>query len=115
VDISDKAEGERFTMKIELLYFDGCPSWETALRNLRDACALEGLTWPIELVEVRDEHEAAAQRFLGSPSIVVDGKDLWPESRNAYYLSCRMYRTPDGPRGWPTVAMLRERLRAIAG
>ena len=100
-------------MKIELLYFDGCPSWETALQNLKDACALEDLTWPIELVEIPDDDDAAARRFQGSPSIVVSGQDLWPEKRQAYYMSCRMYRTPEGLRGWPTVEMLRERLRAL--
>jgi hypothetical protein len=99
-------------MKIQLLFFDGCPSWEAALQNLRDACALEGLPWPIEPVEVRDDDDAAARCFLGSPAIIIDGQDLWPETRKAYYMSCRMYQTPEGMRGWPTVEMLRERLRA---
>jgi hypothetical protein len=101
------------SMMIKLLYFEGCPSWQTALENLKDACALEGQDWPIELVEIREDSEAAAWRFLGSPSIMVDNEDLWPETRKAYYMSCRMYRTPDGMRGWPTVEMLRERLLAL--
>jgi hypothetical protein len=101
-------------MTIQFLYFDGCPSWETALQALKAACALEGLGWPIELIEVRDDDDAARLRFLGSPAIVVDGQDLWPDTRKEYYLSCRMYRTPEGMRGWPTVEMLRERLRAVA-
>jgi len=79
------------------------------------ACALEDLTWPIEPVEVRDDDDAAARRFLGSPSIGSDGQELWPEPRKAYYMSCRTYRTPEGLRGWPTVEMLRERLRALRG
>jgi len=99
-------------MKIQLLYFDDCPSWQTALQNLKAACELEGLAWPIELVEVRDE-DAAPLRFLGSPSLVVDGEDLWPEPRQAYYMSCRMHGTPEGMRGWPTVDMLRVRLRVL--
>jgi hypothetical protein len=99
-------------MKIQLLYFAGCPSWETALENLKAACAQAALPAETELVEVRDDDDAARLRFLGSPSVVVDGHDLWPETRKAYYMSCRMYRTPEGMRGWPTVEMLRERLRA---
>ena len=94
-------------------FFDGCPSWETALQNLQAACALEGLTWSIEPVEVCDDDDAAARRFLDSPSVVIDGQDLWPEVRKAYYMSCRMYGTPEEMRGWPTVEMLRERLRAV--
>ncbi|MGE5603868.1 MAG: thioredoxin family protein [Nitrososphaerales archaeon] len=101
-------------MKIELLYFSDCPSWENAFVNLRDAAALEGLTTPIELVEVLNDEDAARRQFLGSPSILVDGRDLWPESRNAYYMSCRMYPTPDGIRGWPTREMIRKQLRALA-
>ena len=100
-------------MTILLLFFDGCPSWEIALRNLKAACRLEDLTWPIELAEVQDNDDAAARRFLGSPSIIVNGNDLWPETRANYHMSCRMYRTPEGIRGLPTVEMLRERLRDL--
>jgi hypothetical protein len=49
-------------MTIQLLYFDSCPSWETALRNLKEASVLEGLDWPIELIEIRDDDAAAAWR-----------------------------------------------------
>jgi hypothetical protein len=101
-------------MKIQLLYFSGCPSWENAFANLQDAAAHEGLTASIELVEVLHDTDATERKFLGSPSILVDGRDLWPETRNAYYMSCRMYRTLDGIRGWPTEEMIREKLRALA-
>jgi hypothetical protein len=101
-------------MKIELLYFEGCPSWPTALVNLKAACELEGLAWPIELVEVSCDQDAARLRFLGSPSLRVAGQAFWPEPREDYLLSCRMYRTPDGMRGWPAVEMVRDRLRRLA-
>ena len=45
----------------------------------------------------------------------LSAQDLWPETRRAYYMSCRMYRTPEGLRGWPTVEMLREKLCALGG
>lgn len=101
-------------MKIELQYFPDCPSWQSALENLRSAIALEALPSTVELVEVLDDEDAATRQFLGSPSILVDGRDLWPESRDAYYMSCRMYRTPEGLRGWPTAEMIRLQLRALA-
>lgn len=101
-------------MKIELQYFRGCPSWQRAFENLKSAIALEALPATIELVEVLDDGDAATRQFLGSPSILVDGRDLWPESRDAYYMSCRMYRTPEGIRGWPTAEMIREQLRGLA-
>jgi hypothetical protein len=97
-------------MKIELLYFEGCPSWQTALENMRYALKMEGLDTPVELVQVIDNEDAAQKRFLGSPSFRINGVELWGETREVYSLSCRVYVTPDGMKGSPTVSMLREAL-----
>ena len=102
-------------MQIDLLYSDGCPSWQTGIANLNTALKLEGLAWPIEMVEVIDDEDAERRRFLGSPSFQINGDDLWPQEREEYAMSCRMYSTPEGLRGWPTVEMFRERLHAPAG
>lgn len=99
--------------KVDVLYFDGCPSWQQGVENLRAALSRLGLDWPVELVQVPDDQRATQLRFLGSPSFQVDGQDLWPEEREAYSLSCRVYVTPQGFRGWPTVEMLEERLRSV--
>jgi hypothetical protein len=100
-------------MKIDLLYFDGCPSWQQALENLKAALAAEGVDSDIRLVQVKDNDEADRLRFLGSPSFHVNGTDLWQEERESYALSCRVYSTPMGMRGTPTVEMLRQKLRSI--
>lgn len=60
-------------MKIELLYFEGCPSWQTALENVRSALRMEGQDVPVELVQVVDNEDAAQRRFLGSPSFRING------------------------------------------
>ena len=49
--------------------------------------------------------------FLGSPSFHIDGVDLWPEKRTNYAMSCRVYKTPKGIKGAPTVEILREKLK----
>ncbi len=98
-------------MKIELLYFDGCPSWKNGLKNLRSALEEEGLTAPIDVIEVKDNEEANQLKFLGSPSFRVDGHELWPEERETYALSCRVFPSSDGIKGIPTVATLREQLK----
>ncbi|MCK4900303.1 MAG: hypothetical protein KAS38_16095 [Anaerolineales bacterium] len=100
-------------MQIEILYFDGCPSWENGLENLKAALEAEGLEANILLVKVADGMDAERMRFLGSPSFRVNGADWWPEVREQYSLSCRVYLTPQGMRGAPTVDMLREQLRAF--
>lgn len=102
-------------MKIELLYFDGCPSWENGLKNLETALQGEGLTASVEMVKVADEDDVARLKFLGSPSFRIDGHDLWPEERGNYSLSCRVYLTPEGVKGFPTVAMLKQQLKKFKG
>jgi hypothetical protein len=97
-------------MKIQLLYFDGCPSWECGLKNLEVALLEENFSASIEMVKVADDDEAVQLKFLGSPHFRVNGHDLWPENRETYSLSCRVYPTPEGFKGFPTVAMLRQQL-----
>jgi len=100
-------------MEINLLYFDDCPSWKVALANLETALAAEDLKAEIRLVEVRDNEGANRLKFLGSPSFCLEGQDWWPEERDIYNLSCRVYSTPQGMKGAPTVEMLREKLRSL--
>ncbi len=102
-------------MKIELFYFDGCPSWQNGLKNLEAALQEEGLPASMEMVKVADDNDAARLKFLGSPHFRVDGQDLWPEERENYSLSCRVYLTPEGIKGLPTVAMLRQHLKQFKG
>ena len=99
-------------MQIDLLYFDGCPSWEDALVNLKAALAAEGLRADIRLVKLEDNEDATRLKFLGSPSFQVKGVDMWHEERKRYNLSCRIYTTPQGMKGVPTIEMLREKLRS---
>lgn len=97
-------------MLIELLYFDGCPSWQDGVNNLEAALEAEGLEAEVILVKVEKDKDAQRLKFLGSPSYRINGVDLWPEERQQYSLSCRVYHTPEGMRGAPTIDMLREQL-----
>src|SRR5919199_4581946 len=98
-------------MKAEILYFDGCPAYETATKTLRAVLVEEGLEADVELVAVNTDKEAKRLRFPGSPTIRVDGRDLFPApEREDWRLGCRLYATPGGLRGSPTTEMLREAL-----
>ena len=99
--------------KISLLYFDGCPSWKPALENLKTAVGAEKIPAEISLVNIEDTAQAQVERFPGLPSILVNGVDLWPIEPTNYALSCRVYKTPSGMMGSPTIEMLRERLREV--
>ena len=77
---------------IELLYWEGCPSHPAALAMLR---AILGDDAEIALVEIVDEADAERERFVGSPTIRVDGVDLFPVEEPPS-LTCRIYRLADG-------------------
>jgi len=93
-------------MQIDLLYFDGCPSWQGALDNLREVVG----DAPIRVIHVETTEQAETERFSGSPTIRVDGDDLFPVADPYYALACRVYQTPHGHTGAPTVEMIREGL-----
>lgn len=100
-------------MKIEVLYFDGCPNHEALLPHLRGLLEEAGVSSPVELVNVPDDVAAAQQRFLGSPTLRIDGRDVEPgaELRTDFGLKCRLYRTADGFAGIPPDRWVIEALR----
>lgn len=93
-------------MKVELLWFAGCPNWQETDVRLRRALPLAGVDADITLVEVTTPDDADRLRFRGSPTVLLDGWDPFAAVTNPVGLSCRVYRTPDGLRGAPTVQQL---------
>jgi hypothetical protein len=103
-------------MEIEILYFDRCPSYLEAEKALREALAREDIQAEVKLVSANTDEEAQRLRFPGSPTIRVDGEDLFPlPEQAAYTLGCRMYSTSEGLRGLPTPEMIEEALRTKEG
>jgi hypothetical protein len=100
-------------MLIELLYFDGCPHHEALAGRLADLLAAEGIDEPPVLRRVADVDAAERERFLGSPTVRVDGQDVDPgaSTRADFGLKCRLYDTPEGLRGVPPDAWLLAALR----
>ena len=95
-------------MKLQLLYFDECPNWHVADDRLQEALEGLGSRVEVERVLVSTQDEAEAWSFHGSPSVLVDGDDPFAEPGADVGLSCRLYRTPAGLAGAPTVAQLVE-------
>ncbi|HEX6023195.1 MAG TPA: hypothetical protein VFZ00_14460 [Solirubrobacter sp.] len=79
-------------MAVELLYWEGCPSFPRALAELEEA--LDGRD-EIVVREIASEEDAVAAGFPGSPTIRVDGADLFPTDEPPS-LTCRVYRLSDG-------------------
>ena len=96
---------------LEVLYFDCCPSHDRLLPSLRELAAAHG-------VELRDRRiesaeQAEHERFLGSPSVRVNGVDVEPgsEERSDFGLKCRLYRFRDGQSGLPAREWIERALR----
>ena len=98
-------------MRVQLLYFDGCPNWQQAEQRLREA--VERVETDVELshVQVATPEDAERLRFRGSPTVLVDGIDPFADADAPVGLSCRIFRTPEGLQGAPTVDQLVEALR----
>ncbi len=101
-------------MKVELLWSSGCPNWRETHARLRQAVALAGVDADVVLVEVTTPEDAERRRFRGSPTVLVEGRDPFADESAPVGLSCRVFRTPEGLRGAPTVEQLVEVLRAAA-
>lgn len=98
---------------ITIQHFAGCPNWRIADERVRTAVAnRDDVTVEYELVETVER--AAQLGFAGSPTILIDGIDPFAEPDQPIGLSCRVYRTPDGLAGSPTLAQLEAAL-ATAG
>jgi hypothetical protein len=106
------------TSHIELLCWQGCESHPAALRMVQDAVAQLGLVDVSVTARYIESHEeAVAERFVGSPTIRIDGVDMVPASEYEHYgLTCRLYRLRDG-RYSPTPDPLdvTDALRSMAG
>jgi hypothetical protein len=84
-------------MLVELLFWEGCPSHPEALEDLRAALAERGLDpGAVTLREVATEADAARERFIGSPTIRLDGRDVVDPGDEPPGLSCRVFRLRDG-------------------
>ena len=99
-------------MEVELLFWEGCPSYPAALAQLH---AILGEDFPVTMREIFDEDGAVAERFPGSPTIRVDGEDLFPSDQPPS-LACRVYRLADGRFSpTPDPGELREALKRLQG
>jgi hypothetical protein len=101
------------TVAVEVLYFDGCPNYQALVAHIRDVFRDASVRAEIELRRVPDEAAAKAERFLGSPTVRIDGRDVEPgaDRRTDFGLTCRFYRTARGFSGVPDDAWIRARVR----
>ena len=78
---------------VEVLVLDGCPNIDVTLERARAAVASANVSAEVRLVHVESDQEAKHLRFLGSPSVRIDGADVDPtaQDRDDFALQCRVY------------------------
>ena len=99
-------------MKVEILYFEGCPNYRPASERVHAVLREEGISAEVAEIEVPYEQAARTVGFLGSPTIQVDGVSIEPASRSAKDsgFACRWY-----PGGLPPMETIRAALREAQG
>lgn len=99
-------------MRVTLRYFDGCPHWEIAYERVIAALREAGLSEvTVDREQVSTQEQAQRLGFAGSPTILVDGRDPFAGEGSPAGLGCRVFVTPEGPQGAPTLGQLREEFR----
>lgn len=101
------------TLKIEILYFDGCPNHLPAVERVREV--LQEMNLPDAPIEVRITDPAMAKplRFLGSPTVRINGLDIEPGARDSdqFGFGCRTYFSEGRRSGLPTKELVLSAIR----
>lgn len=80
-------------MRVEVLYFEGCPTYAPVLERVRSLLRQERIPAEVKAIEVRNEGDAKALGFSGSPTIRINSRDIEPDicDRTGGWLVCRRY------------------------
>lgn len=100
-------------INITLQYFDGCPNWRDAEKELTEVIDDLGLDADISYEEIESHAHAEKVGFRGSPTILIGGLDPFADTDVPVGLSCRVYRTGEKPSGSPGVDALHVALRNL--
>jgi len=99
-------------MKVEILYFEGCPNHVPTVEMVEGVLKREGIGLEVAAIEVPDIETAHTLRFLGSPSIRVNGADIEPgREADSPFFGCRTYTVAGKTVGVPPERWLVDALR----
>lgn len=84
-------------MELRVLAVPNCPNVDLLLERLQQVLPDPDASVPVRVVT--DEAEAERLGLHGSPTLLVDGVDLFSVPGAAASVSCRIYRGRDGRAG----------------
>ena len=91
---------------IELVFEDSCPNVQRARTRLAEALRARGLATTWTEWEIGDLAAPARVRGYGSPTILVDGRDIAGLAAGEASRSCRIYSLEGGDRGTPPLDLI---------
>lgn len=102
---------------VEVLYVEHCPNFPAALALVQQVVVELGVNAQVRTTMITDQAAAERTRFVGSPTVRVDGRDVDPEGELAgeYTLECRLYWHEHRLAGYPQERLVREALLRAAG
>jgi hypothetical protein len=90
--VERRDEAGESKLRVEVLYVADCPYHAPTVRLLKDVLAAEGVQAEIKEILVVNAQMASELKFLGSPTIQINGLDIAAESPSEGTLACRLYR-----------------------
>ena len=102
---------------VEVLYVEHCPNFPAALALVQRVRAELGVDAEVRTTMITDQAAAERVRFVGSPTVRVDGRDVDPEGELGaeYTLECRLYWHEHRLAGYPQERWVRDALLRAAG
>lgn len=94
------------SVDVTVLYFGGCPSWRTAVERVQAAAGRSGVPVRVSTLAVESDEDAVRLGFTGSPTVLFEGTDPFAQPSSTPALACRLYATPAGLAGSPTIDQL---------
>lgn len=92
--------------KVEIFYFEGCPHVEETRQRVKHAARQADVNVDIELVHVVGACDAVEKRFMGSPSVRIDGRDVEGLESDDYSMRCRIYALDGRIEGAPSIGLI---------
>jgi len=97
-------------IRVEFLYFEGCPSYKRAWADLLAVVAENNFDVVVRPINIDSLEKAEKLIFAGSPTILINGRDLENYS-GENIMACRIYQENDG-NGWPSKELLKKALQS---
>lgn len=66
-----------------ILYHEGCPATPKAIKVIEDCIKESGIPVGLRKILIKTQEEAEKWRFLGSPTVQINGIDIDPRARHA--------------------------------